>query len=192
MKDLKRFYVSKKRTFQQTSSRFDMLSSWKKITILIVILGFGLFAWPTLYRYDKVAFGDRTKLTRTNRITGKSEILTSGGTWYSEKPQKDKSEITSLPQDEMLQINGNGSLPNGIEVFSVDMYNGSKWNISEITIKLTIYNIDNTIRWSRLFKSDISVEPLTSGSTSIAILDADNVGKFEWELNDVKGYLEKE
>jgi len=53
------------------------------IIALIILMLFAAFVWPTMYRYDKFP----SKLVRTNRITGGSEMLWGDG-WFKMEPRR--------------------------------------------------------------------------------------------------------
>ena len=41
----------------------------------------GIFFWPTLYRYDSMKDGKKTRLVRIHRVTGSTEILLGESGW---------------------------------------------------------------------------------------------------------------
>ena len=68
---------------------------WRKILIAILALLFVLLVWPTLYRYDHIAYTGSSLPVRIHRITGVAEVLRMSG-WG---PMKETTEPTYyLPQ----------------------------------------------------------------------------------------------
>jgi len=54
------------------------------ITMGVLIILFGLFVWPTIYRYDHIKYTAGEVLIRTNRLTGEVERLYNTGGWRKE------------------------------------------------------------------------------------------------------------
>lgn len=61
----------------------EKLKTWLLVTVGLLVLLFLLLAWPTLYRYDNMG----SYLVRTNRLTGKSQMLGGLG-WRDMAPVK--------------------------------------------------------------------------------------------------------
>jgi hypothetical protein len=59
------------------------------ISILIVVLIFGYFVWPTPYLYTHTA---QNILVRINRITGESHYFLPGGGWKKIIEKKNSTE----------------------------------------------------------------------------------------------------
>jgi len=49
-----------------------------KIVLMLIAVLFGLFVWPTKWRYDKIR-SDRDYILRINRMTGAAQILGPDG-----------------------------------------------------------------------------------------------------------------
>ena len=155
----------------------------KIMTLLaILILAIGIFFWPTIYRYDKV--GDR--LTRTNRLTGKTQeyIL---GSWTSSESKFREPE--KLPYEERKKVAGKASINEFLGQFTAEIYNGSSFSIQRFVFNIILKEKDGTIRWDRKFEGmPFIMMPLSSGNVNISISDCKNYGNFEWRIDEIYGY----
>jgi len=163
-----------------------------KIKNLIVICSTliicGILFWPTLYRYDKMTIKRNTLPLRTNRLTGYTEYFL-GSEWKPAKDQKNKIKSIQIPFLESVKIKGNGLLDHG--TFSGDIYNGSDWNITKIKLRIKAIEKDGKVRWDRDFIDINNIAPLTASSFSVNVINAEDIGSFEWNINDVWGYNPK-
>jgi len=48
---------------------------YAKPIIILLILLFAVFVWPTLYRYESMSYSGNTLLVKIHRITGYTEVL---------------------------------------------------------------------------------------------------------------------
>lgn len=55
------------------------------LLIICLILLYGIFINPTIYRYDQIKRGDMEVLVKSNRLTGKSEYLSPTYSWVEIK-----------------------------------------------------------------------------------------------------------
>jgi len=102
-------------------------------------LSFGVFVWPTRYRYDYQSHFP----ARTDRITGRREVLTR-----------------SLPDNELSQLRATASVVADTSVagggfLTVSVYNGSNWDIDEVTILVHVVpptDVSQTL-WSPWFRA---------------------------------------
>ena len=92
--------------------------------IVVIIVLFGLFAYPTLYKYDKL---DQKYPVRINRITGKTEVLTLRG-WIEMK----NYSITQNNQQEPTQASS---------VTKTNMENAAS-KIERHTLKSDLFDIN--------------------------------------------------
>jgi hypothetical protein len=123
--------------------------------------------------------GDR--LTRTNRITGKTQeyIL---GQWTGSTSGTEKIRVPEkLPYEEMKKITGKATiLPFGNE-FSADLYNGSSKSIQFLKVRVILKEKDGSIRWERIYTAIplFSISPQSSGTVRAIISDSQGFGTFE-------------
>jgi membrane protein YdbS with pleckstrin-like domain len=48
---------------------------YAKLIIILLILLFAIFVWPTLYRFESMSYSGNTLLVKIHRITGHTEVL---------------------------------------------------------------------------------------------------------------------
>lgn len=46
-----------------------------KLILVVIVVMFASFVWPTLYRYDHLTLGDSRVPVRINRFTGNAQLL---------------------------------------------------------------------------------------------------------------------
>lgn len=99
------------------------------------MLGIAWFArnvWPTAYRYDHMGEGGFA-IVRIQRLTGKAEML-SGSGW--KRLSEGTGYGSKIPESELPKLNGE-SRWGWDGVLDVSVYNGSEWELDEITVKVT-------------------------------------------------------
>lgn len=162
-----------------------MMQTKNLIIICITLLIAGILFWPTLYRYDKVSvMRGRSLLVRVNRLTGYTEFLGRSG-WVP-VGKVGRKKVRNIPYEEWSKITGKASLSDGI--FKGEIYNGSNWKITSITVRIVAKEKDGRIRWDRKFKKEISIDPLSTSSFSISVIDDEGIGSFDWYIVDMSGY----
>lgn len=67
----------------------------RRLTLLILVilaLAFAVFVWPSRWRYDHITVQQDSYLVRTERLTGRTEILVPELGWTpAEQPWDEKS-----------------------------------------------------------------------------------------------------
>lgn len=59
----------------------------RRLSFLLVVLGFAAYVWPSAYRYDHMTVDGDTYPVRIHRITGHADILMPEQGWIpSEQP----------------------------------------------------------------------------------------------------------
>jgi hypothetical protein len=154
------------------------------IYITIIILA-ALF-WPTLYKYDKMIIGGNSFLLKINRFTGHTQYF-SAGKWISQQDKISKKTVV-IPIEDALKISGNGGF-GSFGSFSGRIYNGSRWTLTDITIKIVAREKDNKIRWDRKFRTDIYIPPLSTRDLYISVT-GESEAESEWSIEEVRGYKE--
>lgn len=107
-------------------------------------------------------------------------IFSSSCQFARSLPEEEKSKITGY-MHHFADILGN---------VIIDIYNGSNWTITEITIRIVTKDpySNNTI-WDRKYKRDkLKILPLSSNSFEVYIGFDKRKVKVEWYIEDVKGY----
>ncbi|HXR40662.1 MAG TPA: hypothetical protein VN776_16280 [Terracidiphilus sp.] len=127
----------------------------KKSTIygtlgVAVLVVFGLFVWPTRYRYDHMKLDANDYPVRISRLTGETEILFPGG-WETRDGEQSAPEPKELPKEEVAKISGQAQI-NSIGWVEAEIYNGSGWNLSEITLQVNVSDANNAQLISRLYR----------------------------------------
>src|SRR3989304_9570841 len=154
------------------------------IIICATFILFGILFWPTLYQYENITIGGNSFPVRINRLTGNSDIFVLGK-WSSQDVKNSKI----LPDSEQYKITGNAGL-NGYGSFSGKVYNGSNWNITELTIQVAAKEKDGSMRWNRKYTAKTAIAPLTTGFISFDVTGEENIASSEWSIEEVYGYLE--
>lgn len=120
---------------------------------IVILIGLAIFVWPTRYRYDHVIMEQNDLPVRTDRLSGKTELLvpsgwrTLGNTSESQKPP------TDLPPDQVARLTGQASTP-VTDWLEVHIYNGSGWKVSEITVLVTVLDAHKNQVLSRPYRLD--------------------------------------
>ncbi|MTI68010.1 MAG: hypothetical protein FH753_15615 [Firmicutes bacterium] len=120
------------------------------VTICLVITLYSIFISPTIYRYDKIKTDNSEVLIKTNKITGKSEVLDNESlVWLKAEDIKEK-KVSQL-------INRLNKLKEKLEKFSIYQKNPehfepkfilSDWEFSKYqseNVPKVIY-INNTVK----------------------------------------------
>lgn len=103
------------------------------IVLLLAAIIFAVFVWPTRYRYDHLKMGDSNYPVRTDRLTGKTEVLAQNG-WQELISESESEE--EIPAEEVAKLTGQASIDHS--VMKVALYNGSDWKVTEITVLVTV------------------------------------------------------
>jgi hypothetical protein len=155
--------------------------------ICATIIFVAFIFWPTLYRYDKITNDANSYLIRTHRITGYTEVFYNN-IWIA---QQNNIKIEKLPLNEQSKVTGNAGL-NNYGSFSGKIYNGSSWSINEIVIRVCAMELDGSVRWERNYKKSVLIDPLSTSDIDIKVIDYGNVPKYEWNIIDIRGFMERD
>jgi hypothetical protein len=122
---------------QVNSQKFRI--RWYHVILLLMVpgtLGVAWFAWhvwPTAYRYDHT--DSASYLVRIQRLTGKTEILREIDEGWTKL--SGRTDIGSkIPESELPKLSGE-SRWGWDGAFEVSLYNGSEWDLDEITVRIT-------------------------------------------------------
>jgi hypothetical protein len=108
------------------------------LSIILPVLAFAWFVWPTRYRYDRMDFSNGVSYpVRINRFSEKSEVLTPDRGWVDLAARA--RSITAKPEDQTLPLEELQKLSGKAEAnllgLTIHLYNGSEWNVNEITVE---------------------------------------------------------
>lgn len=117
--------------------------------VAIVILLLGIFVWPTRYRYTEMKVGNNVSPVRIDRLTGRTEVLSLSSGWHQLGVNRLDASI-KLPDSELSKLTGKASITD--QRIECDIYNGSNWTVSEVTVKITIKNPDGTEDLTREYR----------------------------------------
>ena len=132
-------------------------------TVCVTLIICGIIFWPTLFRYDKIKFGESTLPFRVNRITGYTEIL------YLDGWKIVSYVINEMPIDEINKITINGDF-DGKGNYKFSVYNASNWTINKIRFSIWL-NINQKLIWQRIYETPINILPFSKQSSSIELMD---------------------
>ena len=152
----------------------------------------GILFWPTLYRYDKINFGDKRSgqyLARVNRLTGYTEVLDSSG-WYlkgGEKkanvmPQEEKNKVKIMGYFHDNAAEGQDPYARVVKLesnYKGDIYNGTSWTIKKIRLSIVAKDKGGKIEWQKTYEASVDIAPFSKGYCSIKLMD--NTVKIEFE-----------
>jgi hypothetical protein len=119
-----------------------------------ILVGLGVFVWPTRYRYDHVKMGENDFPLRTDRLSGRSEMLTPQYGWHTlGRPAETQNlpVIQELPTERLAKLEGQASVDD-VGWIEVHVYNGSDWTVSEITVLVTVLDAQNNQILSRPYR----------------------------------------
>lgn len=149
------------------------------LAITIIVVLFGVFIYPTMYKYDKM---DQKWPVRINRITGKTEVLNQAG-WQALSSNTETTDSIDkgntpentlqdkkLPATDLSQITGNLSpeYDNLTNKYSLagQIYNGTDVDISDIVIEVVVMKSDGSVDFTKKFRST-GAHPLSFGFPSL-------------------------
>jgi len=112
---------------------------------------FALLVWPTIYRYDHMDLGQGVSYpVRTNRVTGRAEVLYQDG-WYAPKKSTAPAAEQDLPQEQLVHLHGKATVtPTGH--LHLNVYNGSRFIVREVQIEFSLRNSENYELWDRSYR----------------------------------------
>src|ERR1035437_9155802 len=96
---------------------------------LAVIAGLAYYVWPTRYRYDHLKLGQNEFPVRTDRLSGDTEVFYPSG-WIKRESSVSQPD-TDLAPWEVATLQTTGQME--FDSVKVQVYNGSKYKVSEIS-----------------------------------------------------------
>ncbi len=167
---------------------------------LLMTIFFAVIVWPTKYKYPPVKGSYNYTVVRINRFTGETEGLHKSINIGWKKLDKEKVKETRelllpLPYKEKENISGvayirdrRSSSSKVSDGFILEIYNGSSYNLKEITILITVKEENGDIRWSRHFQEKVAYEikPQTSGKFIFEVPRIDEAD-WSWSIDEYRG-----
>jgi hypothetical protein len=166
---------------------------WFTGTNKFAILAVGILALSALLaywlhlsysRFYILSAGDGAAY-EVDRQSGDTWILYKTRKTRHEDPAKHDGPLETVPHSERTKITGNSSL--GYGRFSGKLYNGSEWVIKQVVFRVTAKEANGSVRWSRNFKAQMRIEPLTAGTFEVAVTGDANVVSHTWDISEVWG-----
>ena len=65
----------------------------------------------------------------------------------------------------LAQLTGNAGFQYG--TYKGMLYNGSAWQITQVTLRVTAKGADGSVRWTRDFTEDLEMKPRSTGSVTV-------------------------
>jgi len=129
-----------------------------------------------------------------DRLTGKTWVL-----FKDKKIEQRDESLKTIPDMELSKLTGKLSLSSN--KFSGSIYNGTEWDIRQITFNVTVLekeldagpNLPKgflTVRWSRDYTDKVNIAPKTSEDVSFSVTEAQGFGEWTWSIIQAKGFLE--
>jgi hypothetical protein len=142
-----------------------------------------------------------------DRLTGKTWVLIKG-----KKIEQIDESLKTIPDMELSKLTGKLSLSSN--KCSGSIYNGTEWDIRQITFNVTVKELDAglnlpkgfqldfdrmskdsadlyyTVRWSRDYTDKVNIAPKTSEDVSFSVTEAQEFGEWTWSIIQAKGFLE--
>jgi hypothetical protein len=163
--------------------------------VAVIVLGcLAFFVWPTRYRYDHLKIGQNEFPVRTDRLSGATEIFYPSG-WAKRDPYVSVHDIELDPRD-VATLQTTGEMHFGS--VKIQVYNGSKYKISEISVSISIFDSKhNPVISNRVYRLTPSypllsnLSPQTSGEFSARTgLDFQSSETWEFAVVGAKGQSE--
>lgn len=159
------------------------------LIIASALVFLALFVWPTRFRYGSTALGTEQVMTRTNRLTGRTEMLV-GVQWMSVEEGRSPAPAASgpllLPSDQLVKVTGTANAPMG--TMYLNLYNGSDWQVTGVKVHVTGIGAMADTLWERSYRTPISIEPLQSSIASFTFTQDPAMRRFLWYLESAEGY----
>jgi hypothetical protein len=165
-------------------SRISLL--WK-IAAAAGLLAFFYLVWPTPYRYDHIRVRSDSTVVRINRLTGDSEMLALNK-WVRIHAAEGPEE--NLVPADLKKLTG-GAYINDQGHFGLTLYNGSEFNLKDITVEITIRGKSGEAVLSRLYR--MTPDLAGGGPLEMASFDTDLVppwdsgNNWDWHIVSAKG-----
>ncbi|HSV72556.1 MAG TPA: hypothetical protein VLH79_02215 [Chthonomonadales bacterium] len=163
------------------------------ITTISLILGglVGYWFYLAAHRYTLINAGSPGVAYQIDRKTGRTWMIRGGVKREQIDPEQEKlineSLTQRLPVEAWAKVTGNAALSGYSGTFSGRLYNGTEWIITRFVIEVKCMEADGSERWTRAFRVDQEIPPLTTEPFSFAVTGQQGDPKFEWSISDLFG-----
>ncbi len=163
------------------------------ITAAALVLGglIGYRFYLEAHRYTITNAGAPGVAYELDRKTGRTWMITGDTKTEQVDPEQEKlinqSLTQQLPTQEWSKVTGNAGFSRYSDTFDGKLYNGTNWVITRFVIKVRCMEADGSERWTRDFRVDERIVPLTTESFSFAVTGQQGDPKFEWSISDLRG-----
>ncbi len=99
--------------------------------------------------------------------------------------QSEANGLEVLATWDKANVTGTAGLAYG-KLFQGNLYNGTNYYLRNVVINIIAKEKNGKLRWERQFSDGVFIEPLTTGSFQIEVVDAEGAN-IEWALQEVKG-----
>lgn len=125
-----------------------------------------------------------------DKKTGKTWVLLGDIKKIHKESQttKDSKENIIIPSSQKRKVTGKARLRDGS--FFGDLYNGSNWTVKKVVFLVRVIEKNGSIRWSRKFKDQLTIPPLTTKSFTVRVIGDKNLGYFWWRILEIRGIRE--
>lgn len=131
--------------------------------IFVAVCLFGMFVWPTLYRYDYPISGIIVAVVKINRMTGNATIVKAEAVVHRERGIEEP--VFPLPADQLAEIKIDDASVGGSELY-LKVYNNSIWNVRKLEVET-----DVGVSGTRLYQmtNNYDMKPHTAGFFTIFV-----------------------
>lgn len=166
------------------------------LTTAFLIVGGLIGYWFYLEgnRYTIINTGAPGVAYQIDKKTGKTWMIRGGVKTEQFDPEQERlineSLTQRLPIEEWSKVTGNAGFSRYSDTFDGKLYNGTEWVITKFIVKVKCMNADKSERWTRDFRVDKVIQPLTTESFSVAVTGQQGDPKYEWSISDIFGRKE--
>lgn len=168
------------------------------VAATVLIMTCLYLAFP-IYQTQRVGgtSGNSGTVLQSNRFTGKSYLLRSGGWEKIEYPEDeisfspDDSPGDPLPDSKVDRLEGwggfEGETDGNLTRFSGSIYNGTVWRVNGITVGLVALDAERDTVWGRVFTDDVQIRAYDVGSFDFQVLTGEQFEEVNWSILEAWG-----
>jgi hypothetical protein len=136
---------------------------------LIVVGILAITVWPTLYRYDRMTVSGGSYPVRTNRFSGKTEMLSIGTGWFELKSSHQSTPTPAptpsqnpVPTDELAKLDGRLNITT-YKWIEADIYNGTSRALGNVRVEIVVSEESGAEAFRRVYElTSTGGDPLSS------------------------------
>jgi hypothetical protein len=184
------------------------------VAVTVIVVALVAFAFKPRDHFYMVT-DSRGQTFRIDKATGQTWRIQGSQMTEVEEPEPPKAELTkplkALPLDEIAKLECKAGVSGSRDSISGQIYNGSSWDVSELTVSVTGKAYDGSKIWTRIFKvgfyAPSPVAPLSVGKFMFEVGDyfmkydestpfvdnnwaynrANKLNDFDWNIEDAHG-----